>query len=300
MTVHVDDPQAKPAKGWWRTPIWPKLAWTLWRVMRAFLVAYLVVLLVFLWLENSLIFFPTKYPGGDWNPAGLAFEDAKFRAADGTKLHGWYVPAEDPIAVVLFCHGNGGNLTHRSDLMEMLARQMNVSVLVFDYRGYGKSEGSPSEAGVLADARGARTWLAARTGLAEQDIVLMGESLGGAVAVDLAAKDGARALVLEDTFTSLPDMAALLYPWLPAKWFMRSRLDSLSLIGKYHGPLLMCHGDADDIIPHELGQRLFDAAEEPKTLLIDPGLNHNDPRTTRFYDVLGGFLRQHGKAPPKR
>ena len=139
---------------------------------------------------------------------------------------------------MLFCHGNGGNITHRVDALKMLHRRAGVSVLIFDYRGYGRSEGKPSEAGVLADARAARAWLAAREKIAEADVVLMGESLGGAVAVDLAARDGARALVLESTFSSLPDVAAYHYPWLPVRWVMRTRFDSAGKIGDYHGPLL--------------------------------------------------------------
>ena len=131
---------------------------------------------------------PSRYPAGDWQPAGLAFEDAWFTAKDGTRLHGWYVPHPQPRAVVLFCHGNGGNVALWADVLRILHDRMGVTAMGFDYRGYGRSEGTPSEAGVLADARAARTWLAQRAGIAENQIVLMGRSLGGAVAVDLAAE----------------------------------------------------------------------------------------------------------------
>lgn len=276
-----DSPHATTSRGWRH--------WT-WRIVRVPVIAYLGAVLLLPWLENSLIFFPSKYPDGEWQPSGLQYEDANFAAADGVKLHGWYVPAEDPIAVVLFCHGNGGNLTHREDVMRAMQRYVGATILVFDYRGYGRSEGSPSEQGVLSDARAARAWLAQRAGIAEQDIVLMGESLGGAVAVDLAAHNGARALVLENTFTSLPDMAAVHYPWLPARWLMRSRLDSLAKISQYHGPLLMAHGDADSIVPYALGEQLFAAANEPKQWVREPGIDHNDPRSPQFYDQLRQFL----------
>lgn len=268
----------------------PTWRYWVWRLVRVNLLVCLGVVLLLPWLENSLIFFPSKYPDGEWRPNGLPFEDANFAAADGVKLHGWYVPAEDPIAVVLFCHGNGGNLTHREDVMRAMQRYVGATILVFDYRGYGRSEGKPSERGVLSDARAARAWLAQRAGIPEQDIVLMGESLGGAVAVDLAAHDGARALVLEDTFTSLPDMAAVHYPWLPARWLMRSRLDSLAKISQYHGPLLMAHGDADSIVPYALGEKLFAAANEHKQWIREPGYDHNDPRSTEFLDQLKKFL----------
>jgi fermentation-respiration switch protein FrsA (DUF1100 family) len=242
--------------------------------------------------ENSFIFFPSVYPDGDWQPEGLAFEDAWFETDDGTRLHGWYVPAANPRAVVLFAHGNAGNLTDRLDIIDALANVLGASVLAFDYRGYGRSEGHPSEQGILADARAARRWLARRAGIPESQIVLMGESIGGAVMVDLAADDGARALVLENTFTSLADVAAYHYPWLPVKLVMRSKLDSASKIRDYHGPLLQFHGDSDRIIPFKLGQRLFDAANEPKRLVVIPFGDHNDPRTKTAYEELGRFLAQ--------
>jgi fermentation-respiration switch protein FrsA (DUF1100 family) len=245
-------------------------------VFRAVAVPYLLVLLAMRLMENSLIFFPMPYPAGLWElPAGDV-EDAWFTSPDGHKLHGWYAPRESPRAVLLFLHGNAGNITHRDDRLLAL-RRLGFSVLMLDYRGFGRSEGSPSEKGVLADARAARAWLAQRAGVAEPDIVLWGESLGGGVAVDLAARDGARGLILESTFTSLPDLAAYHYRWLPVRWLMRSRLDSLSLIGRYRGPLLWSHGDADEIVPYTNGLRLFEAANEPKEAVTFPGGRHNGP-----------------------
>ena len=264
----------------------------IWRVGRTILIAFLVVVVAAMFLEESLVYFPVAYPEGDWQPEGLAFEDARFQAADGVRLHGWYVPKENARAAVLFCHGNGGNLTHRIDALDMLHRWVGASVLIFDYRGYGRSEGRPSEAGVLADARAARAWLAKREKIGEDDVVLLGESLGGAVAVDLAARDGARALVLESTFDSLPEVAAYHYPWLPVRWAMRTRFDSASTIAEYHGPLLMAHGDADTIVPIRFGRRLFEAANEPKQFVLLPGHDHNEPMPTSYYDALAEFLKQ--------
>lgn len=248
----------------------------LYRLFRAAAVPYLLVLLAMLMLENSLIFFPSPYPEGVWQLPAADVEDAWFTAADGVKLHGWFAPRSNPRAVLLFMHGNAGNITDRDQRLIGL-RKLGFSVLVFDYRGYGKSEGSPSEQGVLSDARAARAWLAKRSGVAEPDIVLWGESLGGGVAVDLAAQDGARGLILESTFTSLPDVAALHYRFLPVRWLMRSRLDSLRKIGQYHGPLLWSHGEADEIVPYANGRRLFDAANEPKEAVSFPGGRHNGP-----------------------
>jgi uncharacterized protein len=165
-------------------------------------------------IEKSLVFAPSPYPAGDWQPAGLAFEDAFFTAADGSRLHGWYVPHTQPRAVVLFCHGNAGNVALWADVLRILHDRMGVTAMGFDYRGYGRSEGTPSETGVLADGRAARTWLAHRAGIPEKQVVLMGRSLGGAVAVDLAA-DGARGLVLESTFTSMPEVGTRPCPGCP-------------------------------------------------------------------------------------
>ncbi len=260
-----------------------------WRAGRIFLIVYLVMLLLMMVFENSLIYFPRNYPDDDWAPQGLAVEDAWFTAADGTKIHGWYVPHAKPWAVVLFCHGNAGNITHRAGVIRELNDRVGASVLALDYRGYGKSEGKPDEPGVLADARAARTWLAQKAGVAENRIVLMGESLGGAVAVDLAA-DGARALILEDTFSSAPDVAAFHYPWAPVRLLMRTRFDSAAKIRSYHGPLYQSHGDRDSIVPLQLAKRLFDAANEPKHFLLVTGADHNDPRSLSYYDKLREFL----------
>ncbi len=265
---------------------------TAWRVLRAILVGYLLILLLLMIFENSLIFLPAKYPIGDWSP-DLPVEDADFVAADGTRLHGWYLHHERPRAVILHAHGNAGNLTHRLDVMQRIHSQADASVMLFDYRGYGRSQGSPSERGVLEDARAARDWLAQRAGIGTDEVVLMGRSLGGAVAVDLAVDGGARALVLESTFTSLPDVAAVHYPWVPVRLLLRTRLDSLAKIARYDGPLLMSHGEADEIVPFELGKQLFDrAATGDKRLLTIRQRGHNDPQPDWYYDELEAFLEQ--------
>jgi len=254
------------------------------------LIAYLSLVVILMIFEESLIFFPSRYPAGDWEPRAIEPEDAWFQAGDGTRLHGWYVPAEEPRAYVLFCHGNAGNLSHRAGMLQVLHEHVGVAVLIFDYRGYGRSEGKPNESGILADARAARDWLAQRANIDPGDVVLMGRSLGGAVAVDLAAEDGARALVLESTFSSLPDLAAYHYPLFPVRWLVRTRLDSAAKIGRYRGPLLQSHGDADTIVPFHFGWRLFEAANEPKHFVTIPGRDHNDPQPRSYYDELIAFL----------
>jgi pimeloyl-ACP methyl ester carboxylesterase len=303
-------------KGAKKTPWWRPVL----RIIRSLAVVYLLVMVCMMFLEDSLIFFPSRYPAGNWKPWGLEFEDAWFQAANGTKLHGWYVPHEkkwadrpkgdSPISVdtkigtvpdakigtvpqaILFCHGNAGNVTDRADILETIHNNTDASILIFDYRGYGRSEGKPSEKGVLADARAAREWLAKRENITEKDIVLMGESLGGAVAVDLAARDGAKGLVLISTFSSLPEVAAYHYPFLPVRLMMRTRLDAVGQIANYKGPLFQMHGKIDQIVPFKFGKKLFDAANEPKQLLEFANHDHNDLPPAEFYEALQKFLQK--------
>ncbi len=263
-----------------------------WRPIRWLLAAYLIIVLIAMFLEESLIFFPFNCDDDDWNPSGIDIEDVRFQAADGTRLHGWYVPHEEPLATVLFCHGNAGNLSHRIETLRRLHDDVGVSVMIFDYRGYGQSEGKPNEPGVLADARAARHWLAQREKIDEKEIVMMGRSLGAAVACDLAVADGARGLILESAFTSIPDVAAHYYPWLPVRLIMRTRLDSRSKIGDYHGPLLQSHGKPDSIIPFKFGHRLFEAANEPKQFIAFPDCDHNDPHPEEYFGRLRQFFER--------
>ena len=177
-----------------------------------------------------------------------------------------------------------------ADVLYMLHNRQDVVAMGFDYRGYGRSEGVPSEAGVLADARAARAWLARRTGVAENQIVLMGRSLGGGVAVDLAAADGARGLILESTFTSLPEAGHAVMPLLPVRTLMSMQFNSLAKIRDYHGPLLQSHGTGDRLIPYAMGRKLFNAANEPKRFVAIPRADHNDPQSEEYYVALSEFF----------
>ncbi|MGH7139598.1 MAG: alpha/beta hydrolase [Pirellulales bacterium] len=255
---------------------------------------YFLLLALLMFAEESLIFFPDHLPLAGWDLPGV--ERARFQAADGTKLHGWFFPHPQPRAVVLFACGNAGNISYRGERLADFCRRQRVALLAFDYRGYGLSEGKPNEDGVLMDARAARHWLAERAGVPETEIVLLGESLGGGVMVDLASRDGARGLILERTFTSLTDVAAVHFPYLPVRLLMRNRLDSLSKIANYHGPLLIGHGDIDEIIPYELGRRLFDAANAPKRFIDLPRTGHNDPLPQTWDDAVDEFF---ASLPPR-
>lgn len=271
-----------------------RLRRVLFRWAKLIAVIYVGVVVLLLAFERSLIFFPTKYPDGEWDPPYLAFEDAWFTSADGVKLHGWYAPHENPVAHLLIAHGNAGNLSHRALLLAQLHRRVGAAVLIFDYRGYGRSEGSPDEPGIIADAEAARDWLARRAGVDAADVVLYGESLGGGVMVDLASRSPTKAIILESTFTSLPDVASRVFPWLPVHLAMRTRLDSASKIGRYRGRLLQFHGDADTVIPYDLGRRLFEAANEPKRFVTLVGHDHNDAPPPEMFEAIREFLESPG------
>jgi hypothetical protein len=240
-------------------------------------------------LDELVLFFPTKFPDGNWKPDGVKFEDAWFNAPGGPKLHGWYCPCDNPRAVLLFAHGNAGNLSHRAAWMTFFQTRLRVTALIFDYRGYGRSEGTPTVEGSLQDARAARAFLAGRAKVKETDIVLMGESLGGAVAVDLAGKDGARGLILISTFSSLRDMAAHHYPNLA--WLVPAgKFDSTARIAKYKGLLLQSHGDTDWTIPFALGRKLYDAAPGKKQFVRVAGADHNDGVSADYLQQLDRFI----------
>lgn len=240
--------------------------------------------------EELLALFPSRFPDGDWERAERDFEDCWFQTIDGLRLHGWYLRHEDPRAVILFAHGNAGNLSHRASHVRLLRDRFRVSVFVFDYRGYGRSEGVPTIDGLLRDARAAREYLAKREKIAETEIVLLGRSLGGAVAVDLAGEEGARGVILESTFSSFSDVAVSLFPRRLVDFVLTKEMDSVSKIAKYRGPLLQSHGDTDQTIPYSLGRKLFDAANEPKTFVTLRGRDHNDPPTEEYYEALEEYL----------
>jgi len=257
-------------------------------------VAYLLLMGVWMVFEGRLIFFPAPYPSGNWHPAGLQCEDVEFATHDGVRLHGWYCPVPRPRCVFLMSHGNAGNLTHRAPLIASWQQKLNVSVFVFDYRGYGRSAGRPHEPGVYADGRAAYRWVTADQGIAPDDVVFFGESLGAAVALQLASEVTPRALILESPFTSAVDVGQRAFPWLPVRWIMRNRFASIDKIDRYHGPLLIIHGTQDTLIPFAMGKTLFDRANEPKRFYPVAGADHNDLALTggrAYFQAIDDFLR---------
>jgi hypothetical protein len=245
--------------------------------------------------QDRLVFMPGKVMICDPSAAGMPFEDVTLRTPDGLSLAAWYVPAGGPTrATVLFCHGNAGNISHRLRTIEKL-RGLGLDTLIFDYRGYGRSEGRPSEAGLYADGRTAWDWLVNVKGTPPGRIVIWGRSLGSAVASQLAGEVRPAALILESAHTSVPDVGARVYPWLPVRLLARIRLDNVDNVRRASCPLLVVHSAEDEMLSIEFGRQVFDAASGPKTFLQISG-RHNDgfhtsgelytDGITRFLDSL--------------
>ena len=278
------------------SPMWQKALRIVWRIARPILIVYLIVVLAMMYYETRLVYPVPPLQAGDWHPTGFNYEDVLFESADGTKLQGWFVPGHSPSRVILYCHGNGADLSSFGELATTLSESLHAAVFVFDYRGYGHSQGRPSETGCIADGNAAQHWLAERTGVRPNDVVLIGRSLGSAVAVALAAENGARALVIENAFPTMTDVAALHYPWLPIRLTMSNRYDNLSRIQRYTGPLLQSHGTQDEFIPLSFARRLFDVAPSTnKRWLEFAGLRHNSAMPHRYYDELAEFLNSRAR-----
>jgi len=239
-------------------------------------------------LEQMFLFFPDQEIVMTPADLGLQYQDVFFSAADGARLHGWYLPGEAEQPLLLFCHGNAGNISHRVDNLHLL-RQLGLSVFIFDYRGYGRSEGQASEEGTYTDGRAALDWLKGKGWSAER-MIYFGRSVGAGVALQLALEQPPAGLVLESPFTSIKAMGRHHYPllWLLAGWAISARYDNLAKIGLLKTPLLLFHGDRDDIIPQRMGRELYEQAPQPKTFYSIPGAGHNDT-----YDVGGeNYWRQ--------
>jgi fermentation-respiration switch protein FrsA (DUF1100 family) len=233
----------------------------------------------FLWgcqIEKKLIFFPDSRVSATPRDLGLAFDDVFFTTRDGVRLNGWFVPYSDRQPTLLWFHGNAGNISHRLENIKLLHERVNVNIFIFDYRGYGRSEGTVSEEGTYMDAEAAAAHLQQRYGITPERLVLFGRSLGAAVATEMATRMEPLAVILEGPFASIRDMARDMFPFLPVSLFLATRYDVVEKIGRIRAPLLVLHGEFDEIVPISQGRKVFDAAPQPKAFYTIARAGHND------------------------
>ncbi len=248
-------------------------------------------------LDRYFIFFPESELLATPGDHGLAYEDVWIDTSDGVRLHGWLVrpsiSGDGSTRVLLWLHGNSGNIGHRAAAVAAMARGLGAPVMIIDYRGYGRSEGSPAEEGLYRDAEAAFDHIAARPEFSGSSIVVFGRSLGAAVAVELATRRQVEALVLESPFTSVSEMARLQNRFLPSRLLVRARFDNLAKMPEVRAPVLVFHGTDDEIVPVDMGRRVYEEAPGRKRLFLLEGAMHNDPHHepgAPYYSVLREFL----------
>ncbi len=257
-------------------------------------VLYLAVAALAYLLQSRYVFLPTRDLTATPGHLGLPYETVRIRTSDGLLLYGWYIPADQPRGVLLFFHGNAGNISHRLESLAII-RDLRLSTLIVDYRGYGRSEGRPGESGTYRDAEAAWSYLVKERGVPQDSIVVFGRSLGGAVATWLSEHYYPKALIVESTFTSIPDMGAELYPFMPVRLLARLHYDALDRISRVRCPVLVVHSRQDEIVPFHHGQKLYEAASPPKDFLELHG-GHNEAflmSGRRYMEALDTFLTKH-------
>jgi len=259
------------------------------------LVLVYVLLIAYVYVkQGSMLFFPLKEIETTPLAIGFDYQEVTLRTKDGVDISAWYIPAEDTRGFVLFCHGNAGNISHRLDSIRIF-HNLGLGVLIFDYRGYGRSKGTPDEEGTYRDAEAAWDYLVNSLHVAPERIILFGRSLGSAVAAEIALRKQTGALIMESGFTSVPDLGSSFYPYLPVRLLSKYRYASIEKVGKIKMPKLFIHSPEDEIVPYEQGRRLFESASEPKEFLQLTG-GHNEGfllSGETYVEGLNSFLSRY-------
>lgn len=270
------------------------LVQTIFGIIASILAGYLLVLLVVFMMQSKLFYYPKKDIWATPEDVGLQYENVIFNTEDNISLNGWFVPSEQAELTVLFFHGNAGNISDRLQTIQML-NELDLNVFIFDYRGYGQSEGYPTEQGTYKDGLAAWNYLTAKRGIADSSIVIMGRSLGGSIASWLSARQHPAAAVIESTFTSAADIGSDLYPWLPVRWMIKYEYNTIGYLKQIDSPLFMAHSRGDQIVPFHHGQKLFEAANEPKVFVELVGLHSSGYLETgeKYREGLQQFLAKN-------
>ena len=264
------------------------------KILLALAVIYAAVVALAVAFQSRLVYFPESAIAATPTDIGLDYERVSLTTSDGVALDAWFVPAEEDGPVVLFCHGNAGNISHRLDTIRIF-NEIGFGVLIFDYRGYGRSEGSPCEEGTYRDAEAAWEYLTAERSVPPNRIILFGRSLGGPVAAYLATRHDPAALIVESAFTSIPDIGAAAYPFLPVRLISRYDYPTETYVSQAGCPVLVIHSPSDEMIPFQHGRAIYDASPEPKRFLTISG-SHNEgflASEQEYSSGLESFLNEH-------
>jgi len=261
------------------------------------IIAYSALGWTLFFMQPTFLYKPVREVLYTPDELGLDFEKVTLKTDDGLRLSSWYVPAGNSEMTVLFCHGNGGNMMHRLDSINIIYN-LGLNCLVFDYRGYGNSEGKPTEEGTYLDAKAAYKWLTEQKKIAPENIIIFGRSLGGSIAAQLASQVGAASLIIESTFTSYVDIGKKFYPYMPVRFFARFSYKTIDYIRDVHFPVMIIHSRNDDLIPFEFGLELYEAANEPKEFVeIFDGHNDGFLVSSEIYNKAWtkwlNFLQEH-------
>ena len=248
------------------------LVW--WSILLIILIAYAILAWSVYFMQSSFIYRPVRNVPYTPSDMDLVYEKVALKTDDGLKIAAWFIPCEKAKMTVLFCHGNGGNMAHRLDTINIL-NELGLNCLIFDYRGYGDSQGKTTENGTYLDAQAAWKWLTHKKGIKAEQIIIFGRSLGGSIAANLAARTIPAGLILESAFTSFAAIGAKYYPYLPVKLFAAFSYNTVASLRKINCPLLIMHSKRDEIVPYEFSPQIYEAANEPKEFVEILGC-HND------------------------
>ncbi|HEX7228018.1 MAG TPA: alpha/beta hydrolase [Candidatus Binatia bacterium] len=244
-------------------------------------------------IEDRFIFHPDHVTDRDPSHIGLRFEDVFFTTQDGLRLHGWFIPHQEARATLIWFHGNAGNISDRLLNIKLLHDRIATNIFIFDYRGYGRSEGTISEKGTYLDGAAAMKYLLGRDDAAAHRLILFGRSLGAAVAAEMAIQFNSLGLILESPFVSIREMARAIFPSLPIAWLLRTRFDTMEKVRLVKTPILVLHGDRDATVPFSQGKKVFEVASQPKKFYRIVGATHNDTFVVggeEYYGALREFI----------
>ena len=245
-------------------------------------------------IENGFVFFPETRFDGTPDDYHLQYREVFFDTGDGKRLHGWFFPLRQEAPIILFCHGNAGNISHRLENVRLLLDQ-KLQVFIFDYRGYGRSSGRPSEKGLYVDGLAAYDYLTQREHIAPTHVIIFGRSLGAAVAVEISLARKVRSIIIESAFTSTKEMARTIPVFYLVSFFLPANYNNLEKIGHITVPKLIIHGKQDEIVPFSMGERLFEAAKDRRYLFPINAATHNDTFVVggeKYFETIASFAHQ--------